>query len=114
MEESIGLSVGAARIAGQDRSMWNTLRPSVGQAKQWVSVSGSLALPEAKIRGLHPRGITASINPISAVLPALSTPSPRYYRHFRPPLPRYYRGYRGRRGIPAVPITVLLSNVYTL
>ena len=34
VEESIGLSVGAARIAGQDRSMWNTLRPSVGQAKQ--------------------------------------------------------------------------------
>jgi len=36
-EEDIGLSVGAARIAGQDRSMWRTLRPSAGQAQQWVS-----------------------------------------------------------------------------
>jgi len=26
VEEDIGLSVGAARIAGQDRSMWRTLR----------------------------------------------------------------------------------------
>ena len=33
----IGLSVGAARIAGQDRSVWRTLRPSAGQAQQWVS-----------------------------------------------------------------------------
>jgi len=33
----IGLSVGAARIAGQDRSMWRTLRPSAGEAQQWVS-----------------------------------------------------------------------------
>ena len=32
------LSVGAAWIAGQDRSMWRTLRPSAGQAQQWVSV----------------------------------------------------------------------------
>jgi len=32
-----GLSVGAAWIAGQDRSMWRTLRPSAGQAQQWVS-----------------------------------------------------------------------------
>ena len=37
VEEDIGLSVGAARIAGQDRSMWRTLRPSAGQAQQWVS-----------------------------------------------------------------------------
>jgi len=33
-EEDVGLSVGAARIAGQDRSMWRTLRPSAGQAQQ--------------------------------------------------------------------------------
>ena len=32
VEEDIGLSVGAARIAGQYRSMWRTLRPSAGQA----------------------------------------------------------------------------------
>ena len=32
VDEDIGLSVGAARIAGQDRSMWKTLRPSAGQA----------------------------------------------------------------------------------
>ena len=32
--EDIDLSVGAARIAGQDRSMWRTLRPSAGQAQQ--------------------------------------------------------------------------------
>jgi len=37
VEEDIGLSVGAAWIAGQDRSMWKTLRPSAGQAQQWVS-----------------------------------------------------------------------------
>jgi len=30
----VGLSVGAAWIAGQDRSMWRTLRPSAGQAQQ--------------------------------------------------------------------------------
>ena len=35
--EDVGLSVGAAWIAGQDRSMWRTLRPSAGQAQQWVS-----------------------------------------------------------------------------
>ena len=34
VEEDIDLSVGAARIAGQDRSMWRTLRPSAGQAQQ--------------------------------------------------------------------------------
>jgi len=34
LEEDTGLSVGAAWIAGQDRSMWRTLRPSVGQAQQ--------------------------------------------------------------------------------
>jgi len=34
MEEDVGLSVGAAWIAGQDRSMWRTLRPSAGQAQQ--------------------------------------------------------------------------------
>jgi len=34
VEEDIGLSVGAAWIAGQDRSMWRTLRPSAGQAQQ--------------------------------------------------------------------------------
>ena len=39
MEEDIGLSAGAARIAGQDRSMWRTLRPSAGQAQQWVSAN---------------------------------------------------------------------------
>jgi len=37
LEEDTGLSVGAAWIAGQDRSMWRTLRPSAGQAQQWVS-----------------------------------------------------------------------------
>jgi len=31
------LSVGAAQIASQDRSMWRTLRHSAGQAQQWVS-----------------------------------------------------------------------------
>jgi len=36
VEKDIGLSVGAARIAGQDRSMWMTLRPSAGQAQQLV------------------------------------------------------------------------------
>ena len=36
VEEDIGLSVGAAWIAGQDRSMWRTLRPSAGQAQQCV------------------------------------------------------------------------------
>ena len=35
--KDIGLFVGAAWIAGQDRSMWRTLRPSAGQAQQWVS-----------------------------------------------------------------------------
>jgi len=34
VEEDVGLSVGAAWIAGQDRSMWRTLRPSAGQAQQ--------------------------------------------------------------------------------
>ena len=34
VEENVGLSVGAAWIAGQDRSMWRTLRPSAGQAQQ--------------------------------------------------------------------------------
>jgi len=34
VEEDVGLSVGAARIAGQDRSMWRALRPSAGQAQQ--------------------------------------------------------------------------------
>ena len=38
VDEDTGLSVGAARIAGQDRSMWRTLRPSAGQAQQRVSV----------------------------------------------------------------------------
>jgi len=37
VEEDIGLSVGAAWIAGQDHLMWRTLRPSAGQAQQWVS-----------------------------------------------------------------------------
>ena len=37
VEEDVGLTVGAAWIAGQDRSMWRTLRPSAGQAQQWVS-----------------------------------------------------------------------------
>jgi len=37
VEEDTGLSVGAAWIAGQDRSMWRTVRPSTGQAQQWVS-----------------------------------------------------------------------------
>ena len=31
---SYRISVGAAWIAGQDRSMWRTLRPSAGQAQQ--------------------------------------------------------------------------------
>jgi len=39
LEEDTGLSVGAAWIAGQDRSMWRTLRPTAGQAQQWVSES---------------------------------------------------------------------------
>ena len=30
-------SVGDARIAGQDHSMWRTLQPSASQAQQWVS-----------------------------------------------------------------------------
>jgi len=34
VEEDVCLSVGAAWIAGQDRSMWRTLRPSAGQAQQ--------------------------------------------------------------------------------
>jgi len=34
VEEYIGLSVGTARIAGQNRSMWRILRPSAGQAQQ--------------------------------------------------------------------------------
>jgi len=34
VKEDVGLSVGAAWIAGQDRSMWRTLRPSAGQAQQ--------------------------------------------------------------------------------
>ena len=34
VEVYVGLSVGAAWIAGQDRSMWRTLRPSAGQAQQ--------------------------------------------------------------------------------
>ena len=34
VEEDVGLSVGAAWIAGQDHSMWRTLRPSAGQAQQ--------------------------------------------------------------------------------
>ena len=33
-DDDTGLSVGAAWIAGQDRSMWRTLRPSAGQAQQ--------------------------------------------------------------------------------
>ena len=37
VEEDIGLSVGAAQIASQDRSMWRMLRLSAGQAQQWVS-----------------------------------------------------------------------------
>jgi len=37
VEEDIGLSVGAAWIVAQDRSMWRTLRPSAGQAQQCVS-----------------------------------------------------------------------------
>ena len=34
LEEDTVLSVGAAWIAGQDRPMWRTLRPSAGQAQQ--------------------------------------------------------------------------------
>jgi len=34
VEEDIGLSVGAAQIASQDRSMWRTLRSSAGQVQQ--------------------------------------------------------------------------------
>jgi len=37
VEEDIGLSVGAPQIASQDRSTWRMLRPSAGQAQQWVS-----------------------------------------------------------------------------
>ena len=37
VEEDIGLSVGAAQIASQDRSMWSMLRPSAGQLHQWLS-----------------------------------------------------------------------------
>jgi len=43
VEEDIGLSVGAAWIAGQDRSMWRTLRPSAGQAPLCLS-SASVSL----------------------------------------------------------------------
>ena len=42
LEEDTGLSVGAAWIARQDRSMWRTLRPSAGQrSSEWVSESSS-------------------------------------------------------------------------
>jgi len=40
VEEDIGLSVGAARIAGQDRSMWRTSRYDpqlVKRSSEWVS-----------------------------------------------------------------------------
>jgi len=43
----------------------------------------------AAVRGLHPRSILASINPIPTVLLPLLSPLPQYYR-----------------GISAVPITV--------
>ena len=38
VKEDIGLSVGAAQITSQDRSMWRTLRPSAGQAQLRVSM----------------------------------------------------------------------------
>jgi len=44
----------------------------------------------------HPRGNTAVVNSIQAVLPSALSP-----------LPRYYRGYRGN---PIVPITVQLTT----
>ena len=50
LEEDTGLSVGAAWIAGQDRSMWRTLRPSAAcQAQQWVSECGRLKSPSMSV-----------------------------------------------------------------
>jgi len=37
VEEDVGLSVGAAWITGQDRSMWRTLRPSAAWSSAAVS-----------------------------------------------------------------------------
>jgi hypothetical protein len=48
------------------------------------------------------RSNTAMFKFTPAVLPQGSSPSPRYYRMYRP----HYRGYRC---IPVVPITVQLS-----
>jgi len=46
----------------------------------------------------HPRGKTAVLNPIPAVLPWRLSPSPRYFR--------------GYRGITAIPIPVSLFTFY--
>jgi len=35
---TVSLSVSAAQITSQDRSMWRMLWPSAGQAQQWVSL----------------------------------------------------------------------------
>jgi len=42
VKEDCGISVGLAQITSQDRLLWRSLRPSVGQAQQWVNewVSG--------------------------------------------------------------------------
>jgi len=68
VEEDIGLSVGAAWIAGQDRSMWRTLRPSAGQAQQWVSewkLSRFLPRDAMHKRGLccHAVSVCLSVRP---------------------------------------------------
>ena len=57
VEEDTGLSLGAARIAGQDRSMWRTLRPSAGQSQQGVS--------EYRCRVLSLSDCKYSLNPLS-------------------------------------------------
>jgi len=52
VEEDIGLSVGAARIAGQDRSMWRTLRlvkRSSEWVSEWVSAQGPKSLCHQRI-----------------------------------------------------------------
>jgi len=37
VEEDMGLPISACQFATLDRSLWRSLRPSAGQAQQWVS-----------------------------------------------------------------------------
>jgi len=37
VKQDCGISVSLAEITSQDRSLWRSLRPSAGQAQQWVS-----------------------------------------------------------------------------